>query len=47
MEVRKKFGYLETVLESVKRFIYPAKMEVMHTADPTAIPASSPTCKYF
>ncbi|KAJ0432975.1 hypothetical protein HanIR_Chr17g0865181 [Helianthus annuus] len=23
--------------------LYPAKMEVMHTDDPTAIPASSPT----
>lgn len=27
-------------------FAYPAKIDVMHTAEPTAIPASSPTYTY-
>lgn len=26
---------------------YPAKIEVMHTAEPTAIPASSPICNHW
>ena len=30
----------------VIKFAYPAKIEVMQTAEPTAMPASSPICQY-
>ena len=29
---------------SKAKFAYPAKIDAMHTAEPTAKPASSPTC---